>query len=127
MTMMNGDELGSLKGYTLVAHRSGHTLGGSMYTLRPSLSSSLSPAASASSFLYAPIFNHIKEHHLDGAALLNGAKIDDNMRRMGVVVVGGERSKIINVKRVERDKALLGKLSHFSLSLSLSSYILIGY
>lgn len=86
-----------------------------MYTLRPSVSSSLSPAASASSFLYAPIFNHIKEHHLDGAALLNGAKIDDNMRRMGVVVVGADRTKIVNVKRVERDKALLGTFLFFSL------------
>lgn len=99
---------GLLKGYTLVAHRSGHTLGGSLFTLRPTLSASLSPAASASSFLYAPVFNHIKEHHLDGAALLNGAKVDDNMRRMGVVVVGAERSRTVNVKRVERDKALLG-------------------
>ncbi|ORY76891.1 beta-lactamase-like protein [Leucosporidium creatinivorum] len=98
---------GPLKGYTLVAHRSGHTLGGSLYTLRPSLSSSLSPASSSSSLLYAPIFNHVKEHHLDGAALLNGARIDDAMRRMGVVVVGAERSGMVNVKRVDREKKLL--------------------
>lgn len=100
---------GSLKGYTLVAHRSGHTLGGSIYTLRPSLSSSLSPASSASSLLYAPLFNHVKEHHLDGAALLNGAKIDEAMRRIGVVVVGAGRSEVISVKRAEREKALLGQ------------------
>ena len=99
---------GPLKGYTLVAHRSGHTLGGTMYTLRPSLSSSLSPASSSSSLLYAPIFNHVKEHHLDGAALLKGAKIDEAMRRIGVVVVGAERSIHAGVKRVDRDKALLG-------------------
>lgn len=99
---------GPLKGYTLVAHRSGHTLGGSLYTLRPSLSSSLSPASSSSSLLYAPIFNHVKEHHLDGAALLNGARIDEGMRRMGVVVVGAERSKVVNVKRVDRERKLLG-------------------
>lgn len=98
-----------MKGYTLVAHRSGHTLGGSLYTLRPSLSSSLSPASSSSSLLYAPVFNHIKEHHLDSAALLNGAKIDDNMRRMGVVVVGAERSLMINAKRVDRERTFLGK------------------
>ena len=79
-----------------------------MYTLRPSLSSSLSPASSSSSLLYAPIFNHVKEHHLDGAALLKGARIDESFRRIGVVVVGAERSKYLNVKRVERDKALLG-------------------
>ncbi|KAK4705180.1 cleavage and polyadenylation specificity factor subunit 2, partial [Phenoliferia sp. Uapishka_3] len=98
---------GLLKGYTLVAHRAGHTLGGCIYTIRPSLSSSLSPASSSSSLLYAPVFNHIKEHHLDGAALLNGAKIDDLMRRMGVVVVGADRSLIINTKRVDRERALL--------------------
>ncbi|KAK4049853.1 hypothetical protein OIV83_003909 [Microbotryomycetes sp. JL201] len=98
---------GALKGYTLVAHRSGHTLGGSLFTLRPSLSSSLSPASSSSSLLYAPVFNHVKEHHLDGAALLNGAKIDDSMRRMGVVVVGADRSTMINVKRVDRERKLL--------------------
>lgn len=100
--------VGLLKGYTLVAHRAGHTLGGCLYTIRPSLSSSLSPASSSSSLLYAPIFNHVKEHHLDGAALLNGAKVDDLMRRMGVVVIGASRSQIINVKRVDRERALLG-------------------
>ncbi|SGY25443.1 BQ5605_C018g08616 [Microbotryum silenes-dioicae] len=96
-----------LKGYTLVAHRSGHTLGGSLFTIRPSLSSSLSPASSASSFLYAPIFNHVKEHHLDSSALLNGAKIDEAMRRMGVVVVGAERSLMVNVKRMDKEKTFL--------------------
>ncbi|SCV73662.1 BQ2448_6092 [Microbotryum intermedium] len=98
---------GPLKGYTLVAHRSGHTLGGSLFTIRPSLSSSLSPASSASSFLYAPIFNHVKEHHLDSSALLNGARIDEAMRRMGVVVVGAERSLMVNVKRMDKEKTFL--------------------
>lgn len=100
---------GPLKGYTLVAHRSGHTLGGSLFTIRPSLSSSLSPASSSSSLLYAPIFNHVKEHHLDGAALLNGARIDDAMRRMGVVVVGADRSLTVNTKRVDRERKLLSE------------------
>ncbi|GAA6016191.1 hypothetical protein JCM11491_003764 [Sporobolomyces phaffii] len=98
---------GPLKGYTLVAHRSGHTLGGSLYTLRPSLSSSLSPASSASSLLYAPLFNHIKEHHLDPTSLLSGGNVDDNMRRMGVVVVGAQRSRSINIKRIDRERKLL--------------------
>jgi cleavage and polyadenylation specificity factor subunit 2 len=100
---------GPLKGYTLVAHRSGHTLGGSIYTLRPSLSSSLSPASSSSSLLYAPMFNHIKEHHLDPTSLLVGGNVDDNMRRMGVVVVGAQRSKMVNIKRIDRERKLLGK------------------
>ncbi|GAA5907187.1 hypothetical protein JCM6882_008386 [Rhodosporidiobolus microsporus] len=98
---------GPLKGYTLVAHRSGHTLGGSLYTLRPSLSSSLSPASSASSLLYAPKFNHVKEHHLDPTSLLNAGNVDDNFRRMGVVVVGAERSQVVNVKRIDREKRML--------------------
>ncbi|GAA6017157.1 hypothetical protein JCM10207_002555 [Rhodosporidiobolus poonsookiae] len=98
---------GPLKGYTLVAHRSGHTLGGSLYTLRPSLSSSLSPASSASSLLYAPLFNHVKEHHLDPTALLNAGNVDDNFRRMGVVVVGAQRSGVVNVKRIDRERKLL--------------------
>ncbi|GAA6050576.1 hypothetical protein JCM3770_001470 [Rhodotorula araucariae] len=98
---------GPLKGYTLVAHRSGHTLGGSLYTLRPSLSSSLSPASSASSFLYAPLFNHVKEHHLDPTSLLHAGNVDDNFRRMGVVVVGAERSKVVNIKRIDRERKLL--------------------
>ncbi|BGP18072.1 hypothetical protein JCM10213_008391 [Rhodosporidiobolus nylandii] len=98
---------GPLKGYTLVAHRSGHTLGGSLYTLRPSLSSSLSPASSASSLLYAPKFNHVKEHHLDPTALLNAGNVDDNFRRMGVVVVGAERSGVVNVKRIDRERKML--------------------
>ncbi|KPV72470.1 uncharacterized protein RHOBADRAFT_55930 [Rhodotorula graminis WP1] len=98
---------GPLKGYTLVAHRSGHTLGGSLYTLRPSLSSSLSPASSASSFLYAPSFNHVKEHHLDPTSLLHAGNVDDNFRRMGVVVVGARRSKVVNIKRIDRERKLL--------------------
>lgn len=97
-----------MKGYTLVAHRSGHTLGGSLYTLRPSLSSSLSPASSASSLLYAPLFNHVKEHHLDPTSLLNAGNVDDNFRKMGVVVVGAERSRVVNVKRIDREKKMLG-------------------
>ncbi|GAA5864968.1 hypothetical protein JCM8547_004253 [Rhodosporidiobolus lusitaniae] len=98
---------GPLKGYTLVAHRSGHTLGGSLWTVRPSLSSSLSPASSASSLLYAPRFNHVREHHLDPTSLLNAGNVDDNFRRMGVVVVGAERSRVVNVKRIEREKKML--------------------
>lgn len=102
-------KLGPLKGYTLTFTRSGHTLGGSLITIRPSLSSSLSPASSASSFLYIPAgFNHIKEHHLDGTALLTGAEINESMRRMGVVLVGAERSMVKNLKRSERERALLG-------------------
>ncbi|GAA6003530.1 uncharacterized protein JCM10292_000399 [Rhodotorula paludigena] len=102
---------GPLKGYTLVAHRSGHTLGGSLYTLRPSLSSSLSPASSASSLLYAPLFNHVKEHHLDPTSLLHAGNVDDNFRRMGVVIVGAERSKVINVKRIDRERKLLDMIT----------------
>ncbi|GAA5860663.1 hypothetical protein JCM3774_006244 [Rhodotorula dairenensis] len=98
---------GPLKGYTMVAHRSGHTLGGSLYTLRPSLSSSLSPASSASSFLYAPAFNHVKEHHLDPTSLLNAGNVDDAFRRMGVVVVGAQRSQVVNVKRIDRERKVL--------------------
>jgi len=107
---------GPLKGYTLVAHRSGHTLGGSLYTLRPSLSSSLSPASSASSLLYAPLFNHIKEHHLDPTSLLSGGNVDDNMRRMGVMVVGAQRSRAVNIKRIDRERKLLGMYDSSSLN-----------
>ncbi|POY69950.1 hypothetical protein BMF94_7042 [Rhodotorula taiwanensis] len=102
---------GVLKGYTMVAHRSGHTLGGSLYTLRPSLSSSLSPASSASSFLYAPAFNHVKEHHLDPTSLLNAGNVDDSFRRMGVVVVGAQRSQVVNVKRIDRERKMLDLIS----------------
>jgi cleavage and polyadenylation specificity factor subunit 2 len=111
--------VGPLKGYTLVAHRSGHTLGGSLYTLRPSLSSSLSPASSASSLLYAPLFNHVKEHHLDPTSLLNAGNVDDNFRKMGVVVVGAQRSRVVNVKRIDREKKMLGTLPFPFLSSSL--------
>ena len=100
---------GLLKGYTLVAHRAGHTLGGCLYTIRPSLSSSLSSAASASSFLFAPHWNHVKEHHLDGAALLRDNRIDETFRRTGVVVIGADRAQVVNTKRVDRERALLGQ------------------
>lgn len=57
--------------------------------------------------MYAPILNHVKEHHLDGAAILAGSRIDDRMRRLGLVVLGADRASATNTKRVDRDGKLL--------------------
>jgi cleavage and polyadenylation specificity factor subunit 2 len=56
--------------------------------------------------LYAPVFNHVKEKHLDGAVLPpeGGA----------TVIVGAERSKETAVKTVVRNKKLLGMSSTFA-------------
>lgn len=100
---------GRLSNLVLTAHRAGHTLGGTIWTLRsPTL------PFSTDSILYAPIFNHVRDRHLDNTALLlgssgEGMRVAESMRRPGVLITGAERARINNVKRKERDERLFGE------------------
>jgi cleavage and polyadenylation specificity factor subunit 2 len=78
---------------TLLANPAGHTLGGTLWTLRSSIMTS--------PVLYAPVFNHVKEKHLDGAVL--------PPKPGATVIVGAERSKETAVKSVNRNRKLLGE------------------
>ena len=89
--------------FSLLAHPAGGTLGATLWSLR---------SATTDSLLYAPTFNHVKERTLDPAAFLTkGAEgrmeVNEAMRRVGILVIGAERSKVTAVKAKERDQRLL--------------------
>lgn len=89
--------------FSLLAHPSGTYLGGTLWSLR---------SATTDSLLYSPFFNHINERTLDLAAFMIKGKdgrneINESMRRIGILVIGAERSLITAVKAKERDRALL--------------------
>ena len=90
--------------FSLLAHPAGTMLGATLWSLR---------SATTDSLLYAPNFNHVNERSLDMAAFMLKGKdgrneINEAMRRIGILVIGAERSKIIATKAKERDKRLLG-------------------
>ncbi|KAG0150883.1 hypothetical protein CROQUDRAFT_720114 [Cronartium quercuum f. sp. fusiforme G11] len=104
---------GKLRPLTLTAHRSGHTIGGTIWTLRSPLHTVSS--SSSSTLIYAPIFNHLKERHLDSAALLTstseGMRVGPGMGRPMVMMVGTERSVCKSVRRKDRDQILLDNIT----------------
>lgn len=112
---------GKLRPLTLTAHRSGHTIGGTIWSLRSPLHTVSS--SSSSTLLYAPIFNHLKERHLDSAALLSsgegGMRIGTGMSRPMVMMIGTERSLSKTVRKKDRDQVLLGE---FPVCWSLQSF-----
>lgn len=92
--------------FSLLAHPAGNTLGGTLWSLR---------SATTDSLLYAPTFNHVKERTLDPAAFLIKGKegrmeVNEAMRRVGILLIGAERSRTSATKAKERDKKLLGKV-----------------
>ncbi|KAA1127375.1 hypothetical protein PGTUg99_035882 [Puccinia graminis f. sp. tritici] len=101
---------GKLRPLTLTAHKSGHTIGGTIWSLRSPLHTVSS--ASSSTLIYAPIFNHVRESHLDSAALVQATgdgsmRIGLGMSRPMVMVVGTERSLIKGIRKKDRDRILL--------------------
>lgn len=94
-----------------MAYRAAHTLGGTIWALRSPLYSVATSAAPT--LLYAPVFNHVKERHLDGAALLvSGAgslRVGEGMARPNMLLLGAERGASKALKRRDRDRVLLGE------------------
>lgn len=96
---------GKLRGVTITAYSSGHTLGGTLWKIR---------APSVGTILYAVGLNHMKERHLDGTVLLRGDSaagglaVHEQLIRPGLVITDSERGDCINAKRKDRDAALLG-------------------
>lgn len=93
--------------FSLLAHPAGTTLGATLWSLR---------SATTDSLLYAPTFNHTKERTLDPAAFLIKGKdgrmeVNEAMRRVGILVIGAERSKVTATKAKERDQKLLDIIS----------------
>ncbi|KAH9811778.1 beta-lactamase-like protein [Melampsora americana] len=104
---------GKLRSLTLTAHRSGHTIGGTIWSLRSPLHTVSS--SSSSTLLYAPIFNHLKERHLDSAALLSstegGMTIGNGMSRPLVMMIGTERSLSKSIRKKDRDQILFNTIA----------------
>ncbi|KAH9467022.1 hypothetical protein Pst134EA_000848 [Puccinia striiformis f. sp. tritici] len=105
---------GKLRPLTLTAHKSGHTIGGTIWSLRSPLHTVSS--ASSSTLIYAPIFNHVRESHLDSAALVQATgdgsmRIGLGMSRPMVMVVGTERSLIKSIRKKDRDRVLLDSIT----------------
>ncbi|MBW0487789.1 hypothetical protein O181_027504 [Austropuccinia psidii MF-1] len=105
---------GKLRPLTLTAHKSGHTIGGTIWSLRSPLHTVSS--ASSSTVIYAPIFNHVREHHLDSAALVQSTgegnmRIGLGMSRPMVMIVGTERSLLKGVKKKDRHRVFLDSIT----------------
>jgi len=97
------DEIGDLSHVLLTPFPSGHTLGGSLFKLRSPTSGTI---------LYAVGMNHTAERHIDG--MVGGAGnvgYDEGVLRPDLLVVEAGRTNVVNVKRRDREAALLGDLS----------------
>ncbi|EPQ30383.1 uncharacterized protein PFL1_01909 [Pseudozyma flocculosa PF-1] len=102
---------GKCTGITLTAYNAGHALGGAVWKLRSPTSGTV---------LIALDWNHNRERHLDGTALLasSGAAapsaaggapsgISDAVRRPDLLITEIQRGLVVNVRRKDRDAALL--------------------
>ncbi|KAK0528605.1 hypothetical protein OC842_004492 [Tilletia horrida] len=109
---------GKLVGMSLTAYSAGHSLGGTVWKIRSPLSGTI---------LLALEYNHNRERHLDGTALLasSGAASNavgalagasaggstggvlDAVRRADVLVTDISRGLVTNAKRKDKDAALL--------------------
>lgn len=104
---------GKCAGLTLTAYSAGHTLGGAVWKLR---------SPSSGTLLIALDWNHNRERHIDGTALISasisnpvtptgptstGGGIADAIRRPDVFITSMARASFTNSRRKDRDAALL--------------------
>lgn len=100
---------GKCAGLTLTAYSAGHTLGGALWKLR---------SPSSGTLLIALDWNHNRERHIDGAALVasstasaslptESAGVADAIRRPDLLITSMARATYVNARRKDRDAALL--------------------
>lgn len=104
---------GKCAGLTLTAYSAGHSLGGAVWKLR---------SPSSGTLLIALDWNHNRERHIDGTALIStsvnntlnqtgprssGGGIADAIRRPDVLITSMARASYTNSRRKDRDAALL--------------------
>ncbi|PWN48381.1 hypothetical protein IE53DRAFT_389433 [Violaceomyces palustris] len=107
---------GKCAGVTLTAYSAGHSLGGAVWKIRSPTSGTV---------LIALDWNHNRERHLDGTALLatsgsaapssgggasggsGGGGISDAVRRPDLLITEVQRGMVVNSRRKDRDAALL--------------------
>jgi cleavage and polyadenylation specificity factor subunit 2 len=86
---------------TITPFNAGHTLGGTIWKIR-------SPAVGT--IVYAVNMNHMRERHLDGTVLINGAggSVFESLARPDLFITDAERANVIGSRRKDRDAALIG-------------------
>ncbi|KAL4401214.1 mRNA polyadenylation protein [Malassezia pachydermatis] len=92
---------GKCAGLVLTAYNAGHTLGGTVWKLR---------SPSVGTLVMALDWNHHRERHLDGTALVSvgaAAPLAHTVGRPDVFITGVERGQRTNARRKDRDAALL--------------------
>ncbi|WRT67711.1 uncharacterized protein IL334_004683 [Kwoniella shivajii] len=91
---------GDLSHLLLTPFPSGHTLGGTLFKIRSPTSGTI---------LYAVGINHTSERHLDGmVGGQNGPTgYAEGVMRPDLLIIEGGRSEVVNVKRRDRETALL--------------------
>ncbi|KDN51357.1 hypothetical protein K437DRAFT_254952 [Tilletiaria anomala UBC 951] len=109
---------GNLAGLTLTAYNAGHSLGGTVWKLR---------SPSQGTIVIAMEWNHNRERHLDGSALLStsggvgsntgasgqsgsvggSGSSAEALRRADLMITSVQRGLITNIRRKDRDAAIL--------------------
>ena len=94
---------GKCAGLVLSAYSAGHSLGGTVWKLR---------SPSVGTIVMAIDWNHNRERHLDGTALLsNAGERGDAVGRPDVLITSIERGLLVNARRKECDAALLDMIN----------------
>lgn len=99
---------GHMSSLSLTAHSAGHTLGGTVWKLRSPTSGTV---------VLAIDWNHVKERHIDGSGVIEGASASASSTRRGQEAAGTKRAEIlvtsgaglgkVNPRRKDKDKKLL--------------------
>lgn len=95
---------GKCAGLVLTAYNAGHSLGGTVWKLR---------SPTVGTIVMALDWNHHRERHLDGTALLSvgaAAPLAHAIGRPDVLITDIERGLFTNARRKDRDAALLSQI-----------------
>ena len=95
---------GKCAGLILSAYSAGHSLGGTVWKVR---------SPSVGTIVLAIDWNHNRERHLDGTALLAtaGEQRNDAVGRPDVLITSIERGLLVNARRKDYDAALLDMIN----------------
>ncbi|KAH9985192.1 beta-lactamase-like protein [Russula compacta] len=95
---------GRCQGLTITPFNAGHTLGGTIWKIR-------SPVVGT--IVYAVNMNHMRERHLDGTVLINGAggSVFESLARPDLLITDADRANAIGSRRKDRDAALIDTIT----------------
>mgnify|MGYP001762077656 FL=1 len=106
--LLDADVAGKCTGLILTAYAAGHSLGGTVWKLR---------SPTAGTIIMALDWNHNRERHLEGSALLTSSSSADAggasggganvVGRPDILITDIQRGLLVNARRKERDAQLL--------------------